>query len=81
MKYLNASTRTLVDFPPTGEPVPVYFLYQGKRVKIDAIIEKITARRTFCDCIIYRCMFEGKMLELRWDKKHDRWYIEKMEVR
>lgn len=78
MKYISTRTRTLVDFPPIGEPTPVYFQYQGKRIKIDNVIEKRPVRKTFDNCIIYKCECSGKLLELRWDKDRDMWYLDKI---
>ena len=80
MKYINASTRALVDFPPSGEPVPLYFQFQGCRFKIDRVVATIPARKTFDNCMIYRCECRGGLLELRWDRDKDRWYIDKIEA-
>jgi hypothetical protein len=80
MKYINASTRTLVDFPPSGEPVPVYFLLNGSRFKIDRVVETMPARKTFDNCVIYKCECRGGMLELRWDRDKNRWYIDKIDT-
>lgn len=80
MKYINTSTRTLVDFPPGGQPVPVYFLFQGRRLKVDRVIQVSPSRKTFRSCITYRCTYSGKALELRWDRERNRWFIDRIEI-
>jgi len=80
MKYINSSTRTLVDFTPGGEAIPIYFLYQNRRIKIDRVLDKKQSRKAFNNCIIYRCQCRDRLLELRWDRDKDRWYIDKMEI-
>jgi len=78
MKYLNRITRTLVDFKPGETPSPAFFILDGERVKVDHIISQIPVRKTFDNCILYKCEARDKIVELRWDKDKDRWFIEKI---
>lgn len=78
MKYLNKITRTLVDFKPGEAPCPAFFILGGQRVRIDNVISQTKVRKTFDNCILYKCTVEGKIVELRWDRDKDRWYIEKI---
>lgn len=80
MKYINVSTRALVDFPPSGEPTPVYFSLNGRRFKIDRVLASMPSRKTFDNCIVYRCECRGGLIELRWDKDRNRWFIDKLET-
>lgn len=83
MKYLNRITRTLVDFNPGEIPSPAFFIFDGKRVRVKRIISQMSVRKTFNNCILYKCEIEGgiaafKFVELRWDRDKDRWFVEKI---
>lgn len=78
MKSINKPTRVLVDFHPGQNPVPAFFAFGGHRFRIDRIISQAQTRKTFDRCVVYKCQVADKIVELRWDKDKDRWYIEKI---
>jgi hypothetical protein len=80
MKYINRPVRTLVDFKPGIEPVPVFFVHEGRKIRVDRIISKEPVRRTFSNCVLYKCESGQIVFELRWDRHRDRWFIEKLGV-
>ncbi len=78
MKGINRLTRVLVDFYPGYPPVPAFFLLDGNRFKVDKVISQTDMRKTFNRCVLYKCRSAEKIVELRWDKDKDRWFIEKI---
>ncbi len=78
MKYRNVQTRMLVDFEPGKCPKPAFFILDDKRVRVNSILSQTPVRKTFDNCILYKCEVEDKIVELRWDKDKDRWFIEKI---
>lgn len=78
MKYLSKLTRILVDFIPGEGPKPAFFILDGKRVKVDGVVSKISIRKTFDNCVLYKCKIQRKFVELLWDRDKDLWFIERI---
>jgi len=77
MKLVKENIRVVAYFSSEGV-VPICFEYNNRKYKIAKINKSWEERRNLHCCIFYICQDQDSLIELKWDRDNNKWYLEKI---